>query len=89
MISRAVLAFTRPAVGDEPEGIAADPGRGLFFVANFADNAIAVLKASNGAVTSTVSVGTNPDAVAVNSHTGQVDVANFGDNTVQVLPAGG
>jgi YVTN family beta-propeller protein len=73
------------AVGNDPFGLAVNPGANKIYVTNSSDGTVTVIDGATSAASSLVSVGNSPRELAVNPTTNQVYVANFSDNNVTVI----
>ena len=74
-------------IGNNPIGVAVNPGTHTVYVANYDDNSVSVIDASTRTVTATVPVGKWPQSVAVDPGTHTVYVPNWGDSSVSVIDA--
>ena len=72
-------------VGQFPEGIAYDSGKGEIFVSNQGDGTVSVISDITNAVVATIPVGRYPREIAYDSGKGEIFVANSGDNTVSII----
>jgi YVTN family beta-propeller protein len=89
-------AMPTVAAGVAPRAVVVDPANGTLYVADVADNLVAILNARTCRAADTsgcsqtpgfVRVGAAPDAIAVNSDGSTVYVADLLDNTVSVIRA--
>lgn len=76
--------ITEISVGDEPHGIAVNPGSRLAFVANYNDSSISVVNVDTNTVVREFSVGKNPQNVVVDSASGLLLVGCDGVPAVQI-----
>jgi YVTN family beta-propeller protein len=75
-------------VGENPLGVAVNTRTKRAYVANFHDNNVTVLDASNDQVLGTIPVGAFPAGVTVSENRNQIYVANTGDKTISVIDGG-
>jgi YVTN family beta-propeller protein len=87
-------AMPTVAAGEAPRGVAIDSANGTLYVADVANEMVAILDASTCRASNTsgcsqtpryVSVGASPDAIAISPDDRTVYVANLLDNTVSLI----
>ncbi len=84
MVSALGVTATIP-VGNTPQGIAYDSGKGEIFVSNGQGNTVSVISDNTNTVIATIPVGGYPDGVAYDSAKGEIFVVNLHDNNVMVI----
>ena len=75
-------------VGNNPQGVAVDPGSHTVYVANYSDNTISVINGGTNTVTATIPVGHGPYFMAVDPGSHTVYVANTNGPSVSVINGG-
>ncbi len=84
--ARSTLAVSATiTVGQFPNGVAYDSGKGEIFVCNLGDGNVSVISDITNAVVATIPVGRYPREIDYDSGKGEIFVANSGDNTVSII----
>lgn len=80
-----VCASVTIAVGDGPEGIAADNATGMIYVTDPLSNHISVIDTFSNTVVTNITTGTLPWGIAIDTVNNIIYVTNYGSGTVSVI----